>query len=142
MGRVFFFNDTAPTEIYTLSLHDALPISVLVRLGLGAQVDPEDLQEFTQLAVSAGALPVATLTGRRDRPDPRYFLGSGKAEELRGIAHASDAQIILVDHALSPSQERNLEKLIERRGLARHRPLLPILPQRARRIHGQLQAVL
>ena len=53
--------------------------AVLVRLGLGAQVDPEDLHEFTQLAVSAGAVPVATVTGRRDRPDSRYFLGSGKA---------------------------------------------------------------
>jgi GTPase len=45
--------------------------AVLVRLGLGAQVDPEDLEEFTQLAVSAGAEPVATVTGRRERPDPR-----------------------------------------------------------------------
>src|SRR2546429_4025887 len=99
MGRVFFFNDTAPTEIYTLSLHDALPISVLVRLGLGAQVDPEDLQEFTQLAVSAGALPVATLTGRRERPDSRYFLGSGKAEELRGIARAQQADVIQIGRA-------------------------------------------
>src|SRR2546429_537818 len=142
MGRVFFFNDTAPTEIYTLSLHDALPISVLVRLGVGAQVDPEDLQEFTQLAVSAGALPVATLTGRRDRPDPRYFLGSGKAEELRGIAHASDAQIILIDHALSPSQERNLEKLIERRVLDRNGLILDIFAQRARSFEGKLEVEL
>jgi len=87
--------------------------AVLVRLGLGAPVDPEDLQEFTQLAVSAGALPVATVTGRRERPDPRYFLGSGKAAELERIAKDSAADIILVDHALSPSQERNLEKLID-----------------------------
>ena len=57
--------------------------AVLVRLGLGAQVDPEDLQEFRQLAVSAGAEPVATVTGRRDRPDPRFFMGSGKADEVR-----------------------------------------------------------
>ncbi|TLY97171.1 MAG: GTPase HflX [Gammaproteobacteria bacterium] len=116
--------------------------AVLVRLGLGAQVDPEDLQEFTQLAVSAGALPVATLTGRRDRPDPRYFLGSGKAEELRGIAHASDAQIILIDHALSPSQERNLEKLIERRVLDRNGLILDIFAQRARSFEGKLEVEL
>ena len=97
-----------------------------MRLGLGAPVDPEDLQEFKQLAISAGALPVATVTGRRERPDPRYFLGSGKAQELRDVAHAQAAQVILVDHALSPSQERNLEKLIERRVLDRNGPILDI----------------
>ena len=82
--------------------------AVLVRLGIGAPIDPEDLEEFTQLAVSAGARPVATVTGRRERPDPRYFLGTGKAEELREVARANDAEVILIDHALSPSQERNL----------------------------------
>jgi GTPase len=116
--------------------------AVLVRLGLGARVDPEDLQEFTQLAVSAGALPVATLTGRRERPDPRYFLGSGKAQELRGIAHASDADVILVDHALSPSQERNLEQLIERRVLDRNGLILDIFAQRARSFEGKLEVEL
>ncbi len=59
--------------------------AVLVRLGLGVPVDSEDLQEFGQLATSAGAIPVATVTGRRERPDPRYFMGSGKAEELRVV---------------------------------------------------------
>ena len=78
--------------------------AVLVRLGLGAPVDPEDLQEFTQLALSAGAQPVATITGRRDRPDPRFFMGSGKADEVRDVASAENADVILVDHALSPSQ--------------------------------------
>src|SRR6266436_3956792 len=116
--------------------------AVLVRLGLGAQVDPEDLQEFTQLAVSAGALPVATLTGRRARPDSRYFLGSGKAEELRSIAQAHEADIILVDHALSPSQERNLEKLTERRVLDRNGLILDIFAQRARSFEGKLEVEL
>ena len=81
-----------------------------MRLGLGAQVDPEDLQEFTQLALSAGAQPVATITGRRERPDPRFFMGSGKADEVRDVATSESADVILVDHALSPSQERNLEQ--------------------------------
>ena len=116
--------------------------AVLVRLGLGAQVDPEDLQEFRQLAVSAGALPVATLTGRRARPDSRYFLGSGKAEELRSIAQAHEADIILVDHALSPSQERNLEKLTERRVLDRNGLILDIFAQRARSFEGKLEVEL
>ncbi|GAC1459976.1 MAG: GTPase HflX [Steroidobacteraceae bacterium] len=116
--------------------------AVLVRLGLGAPVDPEDLQEFTQLALSAGATPVATVTGRRDRPDPRYFMGSGKAEELRAAAHASQADVILVDHALSPSQERNLEKLIERRVLDRNGLILDIFAQRARSAEGHVEVEL
>ena len=116
--------------------------AVLVRLGLGAQVDPEDLQEFTQLAVSAGALPVATVTGRRERPDPRYFLGSGKAQELKGIAHESEADVILVDHALSPSQERNLESLTGRRVLDRNGLILDIFAQRARSFEGKLEVEL
>jgi GTPase len=116
--------------------------AVLVRLGLGAPIDPEELQEFTQLALSAGALPVATVTGRRERPDPRYFLGSGKAAELKGVAHANDADLILVDHALSPSQERNLEKLIERRVLDRNGLILDIFAQRARSFEGKLEVEL
>jgi len=116
--------------------------AVLVRLGLGVPVESEDLQEFTQLAVSAGAVPVATVTGRRERPDPRYFLGSGKAEELKGIARESGAEVILVDHALSPSQERNLEKLIERRVLDRNGLILDIFAQRARSFEGKLEVEL
>ena len=116
--------------------------AVLVRLGFGAPVDPEDLEEFRQLALSAGAVPVATVTGRRDRPDPRYFMGSGKAEELKEAAHAGAADVVLVDHALSPSQERNLEKLIERRVLDRNGLILDIFAQRARSSEGKLEVEL
>ena len=56
--------------------------------GLAVPVKPEDLEEFEQLARSAGAQPVATITGRRERPDPRYFVGSGKAEEIASAARA------------------------------------------------------
>ncbi len=113
-----------------------------MRLGLGAPVDPEDLQEFTQLARSAGAVPVATVTGRRERPDSRYFMGSGKAEELRDAARANAADVVLIDHALSPSQERNLEKLIERRVLDRNGLILDIFAQRARSFEGKLEVEL
>jgi len=116
--------------------------AVLVRLGLGAPVDSEDLQEFTQLASSAGAIPVATLTGRRERPDPRYFMGSGKAEELHAVCEANEADVVLVDHALSPSQERNLEKLTGRRVLDRNGLILDIFAQRARSFEGKLQVEL
>jgi GTP-binding protein HflX len=116
--------------------------AVLVRLGLGAQVDPEDLEEFTQLAKSAGAEPVATITGRRERPDPRYFMGSGKANEVGAVARSENADVILVDHALSPSQERNLEKLTERRVLDRNGLILDIFAQRARSFEGKLEVEL
>jgi GTPase len=116
--------------------------AVLVRLGLGAPVDTEDLEEFTQLALSAGAQPVATVTGRRDRPDARYFVGSGKAEELRRAAEENEAEVILIDHALSPSQERNLEKLTGKRVLDRNGLILDIFAQRARSHEGKLEVEL
>jgi GTP-binding protein HflX len=116
--------------------------AVLVRLGLGAPADPEDILEFGQLARSAGAIPVAQISGRRDRPDPRYFVGSGKAEEIRDVAMAHDAEVVLFDHPLSPSQERNLEKLIERRVLDRSGLILDIFAQRARSHEGKLEVEL
>ena len=118
------------------------PRAVLVRLGLGAQVDPEDLEELRQLALSAGARPVATVTGRRDRPDPRFFLGSGKADELRRVAELNEADVILVDHALTPSQERNLEEHTSRRVLDRNELILDIFAQRARSFEGKLEVEL
>lgn len=116
--------------------------AVLVRLGLGAPIDPEDIEEFTQLAVSAGAEPVVTVTGRRERPDPRYFVGSGKADELRVAALNHQADVILIDHPLSPSQERNLEKLTGRRVLDRSGLILDIFAQRARSFEGKLEVEL
>jgi GTPase len=116
--------------------------AVLVRLGLGAPLDPEDMSEFQQLATSAGAVPVATITGRRERPDPRYFVGSGKADEIRQVAIEHEADVILVDHPLSPSQERNLEKLTERRVLDRSGLILDIFAQRAKSHEGKLEVEL
>ncbi len=116
--------------------------ALLVRIGFGEPVDPEELEEFRQLARSAGTEPVATVTGRRERPDPRFFVGSGKAEELREAADGALAEVILVDHALSPSQERNLEKLTGRRVLDRNGLILDIFAQRARSFEGKLEVEL
>ena len=113
-----------------------------MRLGIGAPADPEDILEFEQLARSAGAIPVANIGGRRDRPDPRFFVGSGKADEIRAIAAAQNAEVVLFDHPLSPSQERNLEKLIERRVLDRSGLILDIFAQRARSHEGKLEVEL
>jgi GTPase len=116
--------------------------AVLVRLGIGAPADPEDLLEFEQLALSAGAIPVAQISGRRDRPDSRLFVGSGKADEIKNVAVEQNADVVLFDHPLSPSQERNLEKLIERRVLDRSGLILDIFAQRARSHEGKLEVEL
>jgi GTP-binding protein HflX len=116
--------------------------AVLVRLGLGAPADPEDILEFEALTRSAGAVPVLSIGGRRDRPDPRFFVGSGKAEEIRAAAIEHNADVVLFDHPLSPSQERNLEKLIERRVLDRSGLILDIFAQRARSHEGKLEVEL
>jgi GTP-binding protein HflX len=116
--------------------------AVLVRLGLGAPVKSLDLEEFEQLARSAGAEPVVTITGKRERPEPRYFVGSGKAQEIADAARSADAEVILIDHPLSPSQERNLEQLTGRRVLDRSGLILDIFAQRARSFEGKLEVEL
>jgi len=116
--------------------------AVLVRIGLGSPLSGDELAEFDALARSAGAVPVATITGSRRTPDPRFFIGSGKAEEVRACAEAETADLVLVDHALSPSQERNLEKLTGRRVLDRAGLILNIFAQRAKSAEGQLEVEL
>ncbi len=116
--------------------------AVLVRLGVGGALDPEDLEEFSRLAVSAGAEPVARVTGRRGRPDSRLFVGSGKAAEIRDVAAATQADVVLIDHPLSAGQERNLEALIGRRVLDRSALILDIFAQRARSFEGKLEVEL
>jgi GTP-binding protein HflX len=116
--------------------------AILVRIGLGRPPDAEELGEFDALARSAGVIPVATITGNRKVPEPRYFIGSGKAEEIRDRALADSADVILVDHELSPSQERNLERLVGRRVLDRAGLILDIFATRARSAEGKLEVEL
>jgi GTP-binding protein HflX len=116
--------------------------ALLCRIGAGSQPSPADLEEFRSLAESAGAIPVGVVTGSRAIPDPRYYVGSGKADELKAQAEELGAEVILVDHALSPSQERNLEKLTGRRVLDRSGLILDIFAQRARSHEGKLQVEL
>jgi GTPase len=116
--------------------------AVLVRIGIGEPASEQDVNEFTALAISAGAKPVATISGMRRRPDARLFVGSGKAEEVRDAVVASGADVVLFDHPLTPSQERNLEKLIGRRVLDRNGLILDIFAQRARSFEGKLEVEL
>ena len=111
-------------------------------VGIGRPVDPNDTAEFSALAASAGALGVGLVLATRARPDPKYFVGSGKAEEIRACAVLHDANVVLVDQTLTPSQERNLEKLTGRRVLDRNGLILDIFAQRARSFEGKLQVEL
>ncbi|MGA9025791.1 MAG: ribosome rescue GTPase HflX [Steroidobacteraceae bacterium] len=116
--------------------------AVLVGVGIGHPVDPNDTAEFKALAASAGTVGVGLVLAARARPDPKYFVGSGKADEIRACAEAHGAELILVDQTLSPSQERNLEKLTNRRVLDRNGLILDIFAQRARSFEGKLQVEL
>jgi GTPase len=116
--------------------------AVLVGVGIGHPVDPNDIAEFAALAASAGTVSVGTVLATRARPDPKYFVGSGKAEEIHAFAEAQQADLILVDQTLTPSQERNLEKLTGRRVLDRNGLILDIFAQRARSFEGKLQVEL
>ncbi len=116
--------------------------AVLVGVGIGHPVDPDDVAEFAALAASAGTIHVGTVLASRARPDPKYFVGSGKAEEISAFASANAADLVLVDQTLSPSQERNLEKLTGRRVLDRNGLILDIFAQRARSFEGKLQVEL
>ena len=111
-------------------------------MAIGHPVDPNDTAEFKALAASAGTLGVGLVLASRPRPDPKYFVGSGKAEEIRACADEHRADVILVDQTLTPSQERNLEKLTGRRVLDRNGLILDIFAQRARSFEGKLQVEL
>ncbi len=104
--------------------------------------DPEALAEFGELARSAGAGIVGSLSARIERPNPKFFVGSGKAEELKAQKLALDADLILVNHALSPVQERNLEQFTQCRVVDRTGLILDIFAQRARSHEGKLQVEL
>ncbi|HEY5973089.1 MAG TPA: ribosome rescue GTPase HflX [Pseudoxanthomonas sp.] len=108
----------------------------------GTSPDDGAQEEFTDLARSAGASIAAVLTARVDRPNPATFIGSGKLDEVKAAADATGADLILVNHALSPGQERNLEKFLERRVLDRTGLILDIFAQRARSFEGKLQVEL
>jgi len=102
----------------------------------------EDLQELAELARSAGADPVATVTANRSVPNPRYFIGTGKLDEIKQLIVDQDIGLILFNHVLSPVQERNLEQVLGVRVLDRNELILDIFAQRARSFEGKMQVEL
>ncbi len=116
--------------------------AVLVHIGLGHVPGPEAREEFQSLALSAGAEIAGALTASLRQFNPRYLIGTGKMEELRQLLHDSCAEIVLIDHRLSPAQQRNLEKELDRRVIDRTGLILDIFAQRARTHEGKLQVEL
>ncbi len=102
----------------------------------------ESLAELRTLAGSAGANVVGEILQRRDRPDPATLIGAGKLEEIAGAAASMDADLILFDHDLTASQQRNIEKIVKRRVIDRTQLILDIFARHARTREGQLQVEL
>ncbi len=116
--------------------------AVLVHQDIGMRSDPEQLSEFTDLVISAGAEPLVTVVGSRQSPDPRFFIGRGKVEEIENAIAAAEAEVVIFNHELSPSQERNLERAFKCRVVDRTGLILDIFAQRARSFEGKLQVEL
>ena len=116
--------------------------AVLVHLAIASEDEREDPREFEELVLSAGGDPVAFVVGSRDVPDSRTFIGSGKVREVLDEVQLHEAELVIFNHALSPSQERNLEREFKCRVLDRTGLILDIFAQRARTHEGKLQVEL
>ncbi|RJQ47784.1 MAG: GTPase HflX [Gammaproteobacteria bacterium] len=116
--------------------------AVLVQMERQGQDQAAELAELRELARSAGVIPVAAVGGTRRKPDPQYYVGSGKAEEIRNAVAREQAAVAVFNHELSPSQERNLQRLLNCRVLDRTGLILDIFARRAQTHEGKLQVEL
>jgi GTP-binding protein HflX len=116
--------------------------AILVHASPDGLPDVSEREEFAELARSAGAVIAAELVSSRRRPDARFFIGKGKLDELRALIKQHDAELVISSAALSPSQERNLERELRCRVLDRAGLILDIFAQRARSFEGKLQVEL
>jgi len=116
--------------------------AIIVCLDFGDAHYEESVEEVVRLVQSAGVLRHRVLKGKRSRPDPRLYAGSGKVEEIGRAAEELNAMYVVFNHALSPAQERNVEKVIARRVMDRTELILEIFAQRAQTSEGKLQVEL
>lgn len=116
--------------------------ALLVHVDFPQEFEREDLDEFEMLVASAGARNLSVLRGSRQAPHPRVFIGRGKVEELSELVTSMEADLVIFNHTLSPSQERNLERELQCRVLDRTGLILDIFAQRARTHEGKLQVEL
>ncbi|WP_137937548.1 GTPase HflX [Chitinivorax sp. B] len=116
--------------------------AVLVCLDFGDADYEDSLIELRELASSAGIVTLAVVQGKRSRPDPALFAGSGKVDEIAEVVRTYGAQVVIFNHQLSPAQERNLERRMQCRVVDRTSLILDIFAQRARSHEGKLQVEL
>ena len=116
--------------------------AVLVHVDFPHESAREDLEELKLLVSSAGVEAVGVITTARKSPDSRLFIGSGKTEEVAAMVQSTGAEVVIFNHALSPSQERNIERVVKARVLDRTGLILDIFAQRARTHEGKLQVEL
>jgi len=133
-------SNSSPTQLF--DRHEGGERTLLVQLRLDDGQQPLDTREFEELVISAGGEPVGFVTGHRRSPTAKFFVGEGKLEEIRAAKEASEADLVVFNHPLSPSQERNLEKALSCRVIARTGLILDIFAQRARTHEGKLQVEL
>lgn len=122
--------------------HEGGERAVLVHLEDQNELSREDPHEFLELVHSAGAEVVEFLTINRFQPSPRFLIGAGKVDELRALVEATEGDLVIFNHILTPSQERNLERALECRVIDRTGLILDIFAQRARTHEGKLQVEL
>ena len=116
--------------------------ALLVHIDFYAQKEREDADEFVELAISAGISITSVIKATGNSPNAKTFVGSGKLEEIVSLVEAEGANMVLFNHALTPSQQRNLEAVLECRVVDRTGLILDIFAQRARTHEGQLQVEL
>lgn len=116
--------------------------AILVSVDFGDSDYEESLNELRQLSISAGLSIRGTVEGKRLSPDAKHFIGSGKADELAQMMQASDSHVAVFNHDLTPSQQRNLERLLQARVVDRTGLILDIFSQRAQSHEGKLQVEL
>ncbi|HOS44501.1 MAG TPA: GTPase HflX [Armatimonadota bacterium] len=115
---------------------------VLAALAIPETDWEESLAELERLAETANGQVIATLTQRRTHPDPRSYFGKGKVEEIAELMQRGDADLLIIDGEVSPSQQRNLEKILERQVIDRTGLILDIFAHRAHTAEGKLQVEL
>jgi GTP-binding protein HflX len=116
--------------------------ALLVHINFNSQSDQDDLAEFIELVRSADVVDIDVIVGSRQQPSAKTFIGKGKLEEIAGQVEAQAIEVVLFNHALSPSQERNLEAHLQCRVLDRTGLILDIFAQRAQSFEGKLQVEL
>lgn len=116
--------------------------AILVSVDFGESDYLESLEELRQLSLSAGLAVRGIVEGKRSTPDAKLFVGSGKADELLQVMQATESNIAVFNHDLTPSQQRNLERLLQARVVDRTGLILDIFSQRAQTHEGKLQVEL